>query len=91
MSAGHAILDLLTRRTFRLAEGATLAFGLGVLLFFFGMFLGGLLHLYGRAFFVAWPLLMLAAGRKWLLREPRRLYRLLRQPLVRKPVRRELI
>lgn len=37
----------------------------GLLIFFIGMFLGGLLHLYGPVFFVAWPLLMLAASVRW--------------------------
>jgi hypothetical protein len=50
LSAGGMALDRLTRRTFRLGEGLALGFGLGVLVFFLGMFAGDVLHLYRRIF-----------------------------------------
>jgi hypothetical protein len=45
-----------------LAERASYAVAAGTLIFAVGVFVGGLLGLYGRVFFFAWPLLMLAWG-----------------------------
>ena len=51
----------------RLGERAVLAFALGVLVFFYGVFIAGLLGLFGRVFFFAWPAALLAYGvpRAW--------------------------
>ncbi len=43
------------------AERMVMAWALGVLVFFAGVFVAGLLNLYGPAFFFGWPTLLLAA------------------------------
>lgn len=46
------------------AEQLTLSFTVGVLTFFWGVFVAGLLGLYGRVFAFAWPVAMMAVGAK---------------------------
>ena len=43
-------------------ERLILSLALGVLLFFYGLFIGGLLNCYGHLFFVLWPILLLGYG-----------------------------
>ncbi len=43
-------------------ERCVLSMGVGVLLFFIGTFVAGLLHLFGTAFFVLWPLVLASSG-----------------------------
>ncbi|HEY4118292.1 MAG TPA: hypothetical protein VGM56_10565, partial [Byssovorax sp.] len=62
LSAGHAALGLLLPRGLSLRARAVYTMPAGVLVFFFGMFVGGLLHLYGAAFAIGLPLAMAAAG-----------------------------
>jgi hypothetical protein len=62
LSAGWRILRHLVAAHTETPERLTLAAGLGVLVFFGGTFIAGLLHLYGRLFFFVWPALMLAYG-----------------------------
>lgn len=62
LSAGHAVLKYVVRRQLPLVEHVVTAFASGVFVFFLGMLGGGLLHLYGTAFFVGWPLVLTLAG-----------------------------
>jgi len=55
-----------------LGERWLLAFGLGVLLFVLGIFVGGLLALLGPVFFFAWPAALLAYGGPSLWHDARR-------------------
>lgn len=65
LSSGHWLLRRLLPVPPRLGERAALSMALGVLLFFLGLFVGGVLGLYGKVFFFAWPLLLtLATGRE---------------------------
>jgi hypothetical protein len=75
LSAGHAILVRLLRRTLPLAEHFTLAFAVGVLSFALGWFVLGLLHLYSSVTFFVWPVLLAASGAKSMWRFGRRLRR----------------
>jgi hypothetical protein len=50
------------RRTLPVREHLSVAFALGIFVFFLGMFVGGLLGLYKPFFFVLLPFLLLAAG-----------------------------
>jgi hypothetical protein len=61
-AAGLRALSLLLPTPVRLDERLLLGFTLGVLIFFAGVFVGGVLHLYGVLFFFAWPLVLLAFG-----------------------------
>jgi hypothetical protein len=62
-----------------LGERLVFGFALGVLAFFLGMFALGMLDLYGRVTFFAWPLAMLAFGGRPAWREGRRVARHLRR------------
>lgn len=59
----------------RLGERLSLGFALGVLLFFWGVFVGGSLHLFGPVFFWVWPLALLAWGGRDAWRDVKRLRR----------------
>lgn len=62
-SSGHLLVRrLLGGRVLPLLEHLSVSFAGGVYLFYLGMFLGGIGRLYGRAFFVALPLALIAAG-----------------------------
>jgi hypothetical protein len=61
-SFGHRVLMTLFGRPLPIREHWVTAFAIGVYGFFLGMFAGGVLGLYGRAFFYALPAAMLAAG-----------------------------
>ncbi len=71
VSAGHAALGLLVPRGLTLRARAVFSVGVGVLLFFLGMFVGGLLGLYGPAFAIALPATMTLAGAVPLVRRIR--------------------
>ncbi len=72
-AAGLRILSALLSEPLRLDERLLLGFAVGVLAFFGGVFLGGVLHLYGAVFFFVWPLLLLAYGARAARREIARL------------------
>lgn len=62
-SSGHAVLRrALGGRVLPIHEHVAVSFAVGVYVFFLGMFLGGLLGLYGGVFFFALPTLLIAAG-----------------------------
>lgn len=61
-SGGYAALRWLGLRGIGLSERLLLAMTLGVLEFFWGMFVGGILQLYGPVFALVWPLLLAATG-----------------------------
>jgi hypothetical protein len=61
-SSGHAILRRTLRSTLPLREHLVLAFAVGVVAFFLGMFLCGLVGLYHPLLFFALPVALLAAG-----------------------------
>jgi hypothetical protein len=84
-TAGGAVLGLLGILLPR-AERALISFAVGLLVFFLGMFLGGLLGLYTKLFAFALPLAMIAFGAPRAFRRARRM----RKPLVQllgRPVR----
>ncbi|APR76931.1 Hypothetical protein A7982_02278 [Minicystis rosea] len=75
-SSGHLVVRrALGGRVLPLHEHAAVSFAAGVYVFFLGMFLGGLLGLYGNAFFSALPLALLVAGGGPGYRYLRRAYR----------------
>jgi hypothetical protein len=78
LSSGLAILEKLCPGSLRLDERIVIAFSLGVVVAFTGIFVGGLLHLFGGGFFVVFPLLMIAAGARSTWRLLRRAHRHLR-------------
>jgi hypothetical protein len=61
-TAGLRLLSLVLPEPARLDERLLWGFALGVLAFFAGLFVAGMLGLYGRVFFFAWPALLLAWG-----------------------------
>ena len=64
LALGHRIAGWLGGSAVRFSEHLQFSFACGVLAFGLGVFVAGLLGLYGSVFFFAWPLLMLlAAGR----------------------------
>lgn len=75
VSSGHAVLKRLLGRTLPLLEHAVVSFAVGLYVFFLAMLLGGLLGLYGTAFFVLLPSLMLGAGTRPVVRTARRFLR----------------
>ncbi len=79
LSAGHRVLKLMQRSTLPALEQVTLAFAVGVLVFFLLMFTGGLLGLLGATFSILLPFAMLLSGASPLLRTARRLSRHLRR------------
>src|SRR5688500_11203173 len=54
---GHRVLSLVRRGVLPVREQLVLSFATGVLVFFFAMFVGGALDLYGGYFFFELPLL----------------------------------
>lgn len=78
LSAGHLTLKRLLPSPLPLVEHLGSAFAAGVLWAFVGMSITGFLHLYGTAFFFAFPLAMIATGALPLYRYLRRATRHLR-------------
>jgi hypothetical protein len=72
-AAGLRALSLLLPTPLRLDERLLVGFAVGVLIFFAGIFAGGILHLYGVVFFFAWPALLLGWGGRSAWRELGRL------------------
>lgn len=72
VSGGFGALQLLGPRRLPLRERLLFSMAAGVLLFFLGMFVGGILGLYGVAFAIAWPMLLFASGAWPLYRYARR-------------------
>jgi hypothetical protein len=60
LASGHAVVVRVLGRALPLLEHVTVAFAAGVYVFFLGTMLGGLLGLYGRVFFFALPIVLLA-------------------------------
>jgi hypothetical protein len=79
LSTGLRVAKLLLPTPPVLGERLTLGFALGVLAFALGVFLGGLLGVYGRAFFFLLPGLMIALGARSGWRELRQASRHLRR------------
>jgi hypothetical protein len=79
LSAGFLAVRRVLGVALPAGEELCLAFAIGVYAFFLAMFAGGLLHLYGVAFFAGLPLVMIAAGAPPLYRHLRRLSRRLRR------------
>lgn len=79
LSVGLRLLSLLLPEPPRLGERWVFALTLGVVVFFLGVFVGGLLSLLGSVFFFSWPALMLAYGGRAALSELRRTVRHLRR------------
>jgi hypothetical protein len=85
---GRAALRFVITEPLPWRERTMFSLALGLLIFFFGMFLGGLLGLYGVVFHATLPLVMLAAGawlergalRRRIHRVPRLWLRLRRRP-----------
>jgi len=73
--AGLRLLTLVLRESPRPGERLLLGFGLGVLTFFWGVFLAGVLGVYGRVFFFVWPAALLAFGGPGAWGEVRRWHR----------------
>jgi hypothetical protein len=61
-AAGLRAVSLLLPTPLRLDERLLVGFATGVLIFFAGIFVGGVFHLYGVVFFFAWPALLLGWG-----------------------------
>jgi hypothetical protein len=78
LSAGHLILRRAFRLVLPLCEQVAFAFAIGVLTFVLGMFLIGLAHGLRPVTFVAWPVVMIAAGIVPLARFARRVARRIR-------------
>jgi hypothetical protein len=68
LSAGLRLLGYVLPGPLRLGERLVWAFALGVLAFFWGVFLAGLGGLFGRAFFYLWPVALLLFGGPKVLR-----------------------
>ncbi len=62
LCAGWRLCAQLVPRAIATSERVILSLALGVLLFFYGLFIGGVFNCYGRLFFVLWPLLLLGYG-----------------------------
>ena len=75
LSVGYALLRLLVPHGLPLRERIFLSMAVGVLAFYLGTFLLGLLHLYGLAYFLLYPLALLLCGAHPLFRLARRLRR----------------
>lgn len=78
LSSGHALVRRVLGGVLPLFEHLAVSFAAGVYLFFLGTMLGGLLGLYGTAFFFALPLVLIAAGARPTFRHARRAARHLR-------------
>jgi len=72
LAAGLRVLGFILPYPPRVGERLTLGFALGVLVFALGLFLIGLLGLFGRIFFFAWPAALLFFGGPQLWRSLRR-------------------
>lgn len=72
---GHAVVARVLRGTLPVREHLVTSFAVGVYVFFLAMFVGGVLGLYGGAFFVLMPAALVAAGAVPALRYGRRLVR----------------
>jgi len=78
LSSGHFVVGLLMGARGPLLERTFLSFAAGVLLFELAMFVAGITGLFGPALFFVLPLLLFALGARGLIRETRRVARLVR-------------
>jgi hypothetical protein len=79
LGAGLRLLSRILPEPPRLGERLLWGLALGVLVFFGGVFVGGILGVYGHVFFFAWPALLLAWGAPPAWRELARMRRHLRR------------
>lgn len=78
LSVGHECLKWVGHRAtsgLYAGERWLLALAVGVLIFAVGVFIAGILHVYGWVFFVLWPTLLLFVGARTTSLSIRRLYR----------------
>ncbi|MCC6525100.1 MAG: hypothetical protein IT373_20765 [Polyangiaceae bacterium] len=85
LSVGHLVVGWLFPRGLALRPRLMLSAASGVLVFFLGTFVAGLLHAYGPAFAVGYPLALVAAGAVPLWRRLRRVVPRLRAARRRAP------
>ena len=62
LASGHFVFTLLRAHRSSIPEHVLMTFGLGMLVFSTGMFVGGALHLYGPIWFVVWPVTLVCVG-----------------------------
>ncbi len=62
LSFGHLLIVKAGRFSFPVIETAVMSMAVGIIAFVLGMYLGGALHLYGPAFAIGLPAVMLVAG-----------------------------
>ena len=83
LAAGLRVLGFILPYPPRVGERLTLGFALGVLVFALGLFVIGLVGLFGRIFFFAWPAALLVFGGPQLWRSLRRARAHLQPPFMR--------
>ena len=79
VSGGHLALEWLLPRGLSLRARLAMSAPAGVVVFFLGAFVAGLLRLYGPTFAIAWPVLLVAAGARPIHRRLRRARRHVRR------------
>ena len=62
LAAGWRLSTAILPGSMRMDERLVLSGALGVLAFFYGVFVGGMLDAFGRLFFIAWPAMLLTYG-----------------------------
>lgn len=72
VSGGFGVLRFIGPKRMPLRERLVFSMATGVLLFFLGMFLGGMFGLFGATFAVVWPCLLFASGARPLFRYAKR-------------------
>jgi len=77
LAAGELVVGRFLRFRAPLRERLLISFAVGVFVFATGVFVAGLCHALGAAFFVAWPAVLIAAAARPLVRTWRRVRRLL--------------
>jgi hypothetical protein len=71
LSSGHFVLSRIRAYCLSIPEHGLMSFGIGMLVFSTGMFLGGVLHLYGPSWFVVWPMALVLLGAPSIVRYAR--------------------
>jgi hypothetical protein len=85
-SSGHLVVRrVLAGRVLPIYEHLAVAFAAGIYVFFLGVYLGGLLGLFGGVFFFALPVVLIAAGARPSFRYARRALRHVRAARARGP------
>jgi hypothetical protein len=73
LCAGRAVSARIPLPALSLAEKLLFCFALGVLVFYLGMFIAGMLGWYGPLLFFVWPTLLVGAGFRYVRRDIQRL------------------